>query len=258
MSIQQILSSYPRAAAGEDPYWGNVSLLLHMDGADGSTSFPDSSSSGRIMTAVGGAQVSTARKEYGSGSLYLNNNGYLQTPITPNLQLLSELEFTFETSIYIEAMPDTNGATSFSAFQLGVPESGIFTNCCGLEVHVDATDIKFLTFFYFDAGGSVTGHDAAVPFSVPWAGDWIKLAMVRDASGVRYYLNGKVINPVTNTVPTTPITLSGSGYLTIGGTPNVTYPRKMRGNVDEWRLTPGECRITGDTYIPSTGPFPNS
>lgn len=254
-----LLNPYRYVSAGPiDPYWAKVPLLLHMNGANGSTSFPDSSSSARTVTAIGAAQVSTARSEYGSGSLYLDNNGYLQTPITPNLQLLSGLEFTFETSIYIEAMPDTvGGQTSFSAFQLGVPGSGGFANCCGLEVHVDATDIKFLTFFYFDAGGSVTGHDAAVPFSIPWAGNWIKLAMVRDASGVRYYLNGNVINPVTNTVPTTPITLSGSGYLTIGGTPNVTYPRKMRGNFDEWRLTVGQCRYTGSSYTPETGPFPN-
>lgn len=55
-------------------------LLLHMDGADASTSFPDSSGNGHIVTVFGNAQVDTAESQFGGASLLLAGAGddYLQ------------------------------------------------------------------------------------------------------------------------------------------------------------------------------------
>jgi hypothetical protein len=48
----------------------NTNLLLHCDGADGSTSFPDSSNAAptHVVTAGGNAEVDTAQKKFGTGS----------------------------------------------------------------------------------------------------------------------------------------------------------------------------------------------
>ena len=43
----------------------NVKLLLHMNGNDTSTSFPDSSNSPHTVTAVGNAQVDTDESKFG-------------------------------------------------------------------------------------------------------------------------------------------------------------------------------------------------
>jgi phage-related protein len=55
-----------------DPYWANVSLLLRMNGTNGSTTFIDSSPQAYTINAYNGAQISTASPKYGSGALLLD------------------------------------------------------------------------------------------------------------------------------------------------------------------------------------------
>ena len=59
----------------------NTVLMLHMNGTNGSTSFPDDSPMNHTVTAVGNAQVSTSQKVFGTGSLLLDGSGdYLTVP----------------------------------------------------------------------------------------------------------------------------------------------------------------------------------
>jgi len=58
-----------------DPLFADVSLLLHMDGANGSTSFVDSSSSALPVTANGNAEISTAQSKFGGSSAYSDGAG---------------------------------------------------------------------------------------------------------------------------------------------------------------------------------------
>lgn len=51
-----------------DPDFASVALLLHMDGANGSASFTDSSGNAHAVTANGGAQISTAQSKFGGSS----------------------------------------------------------------------------------------------------------------------------------------------------------------------------------------------
>jgi hypothetical protein len=65
-ALQQVLAGYGAAAAATDPFFANVSTLLHMNGSPGSTSFPDVK--GKTYTAFGTASV-TATSKFGSGAL---------------------------------------------------------------------------------------------------------------------------------------------------------------------------------------------
>ena len=56
--------------AVDDSY---TKLLIHCDGADASTTFTDES--GKTITTVGNAQVDTAYKVFGTGSLLLDGTG---------------------------------------------------------------------------------------------------------------------------------------------------------------------------------------
>lgn len=57
------------------PSFANVKLLVGGDGVDGSTTFTDESPSARTLTAVGNAQVDTAEKKFGTGSILLDGSG---------------------------------------------------------------------------------------------------------------------------------------------------------------------------------------
>src|SRR3990172_8980810 len=53
--------------------------LLHGDGVDGSTTFTDED--GRIWTPSGNAQIDTAQKKFGTGSMLFDGTGdYISTP----------------------------------------------------------------------------------------------------------------------------------------------------------------------------------
>ena len=61
-----------------DTYWQNVSILNHFNGTNGSTYIPGAE--GKVLTPFGGAQLSTAQKQFGTSSLYLN--GVSQSYVT--------------------------------------------------------------------------------------------------------------------------------------------------------------------------------
>lgn len=64
---------------GKDPYFSSVVALLHMDGADGSTTFTDVK--GHPFTANGNAQIDTAQRKFGGASGLFDGTGdSLTTP----------------------------------------------------------------------------------------------------------------------------------------------------------------------------------
>ncbi len=65
-------------AGGND---GDVKLLLHGNGTDASTSFTDSSSGSKTVTASGNAQIDTAQSKFGGASMLFDGSGdYLSVP----------------------------------------------------------------------------------------------------------------------------------------------------------------------------------
>ncbi len=52
-----------------DQDYRNVSLLLHGDGTNGSTTIVDSSPTPKTVTAIGNAQLSTAQSKFGSNKV---------------------------------------------------------------------------------------------------------------------------------------------------------------------------------------------
>lgn len=59
----------------------STALLLHMDGADASTTFTDNGNTGHTVTANGNAQIDTDYKKFGTGSGLFDGSGdYLSIP----------------------------------------------------------------------------------------------------------------------------------------------------------------------------------
>ncbi|HLP78586.1 MAG TPA: LamG domain-containing protein [Candidatus Paceibacterota bacterium] len=83
-------------------------LLLHSDGANGATSFPDAAG-GRLVAVMGDAQVSTVQSRFGGGAAYFDGSGdYLETATSPDFEP-GDQAFTLDFWLY----PLDNGDSSY-------------------------------------------------------------------------------------------------------------------------------------------------
>ena len=84
MSIIYI-NPYQFAAAGPtDPDFADVSLLLHGDGTNGSTTIVDSSDNVNSVTANNGAQISTTQSKFGGSSIEFLSTANTGLAVTPS------------------------------------------------------------------------------------------------------------------------------------------------------------------------------
>jgi hypothetical protein len=83
-----------------DPYRSQVSLLLHGDGTNGSTTIVDSSPSPKTVTAVGDAQISTAQSKFGGASIAFDGNGDYLDASSSNQYAIGTEDFTVEGWVY--------------------------------------------------------------------------------------------------------------------------------------------------------------
>jgi hypothetical protein len=103
------------AAYGAYAQPANTVFLCHANGADASTTFTDVGPTGHTITANGNAQVDTAQKKFGSGSLLLDGTGdYLSVPDHADFEFGSG-NFTIEAWVRFAAVTGTQCiATKFN------------------------------------------------------------------------------------------------------------------------------------------------
>jgi hypothetical protein len=92
-----------------DPQFGSVSLLLHGDGANGSTTITDSSRLTNTVTAVGDAQISTAQSKFGGASIAFDGSGDYLTISSSSALSIGSGDYTVEFWIRWTALPETQG-----------------------------------------------------------------------------------------------------------------------------------------------------
>lgn len=79
-----------------DSHFPSTSLLLHFDGADGSTSIVDSSARPKTVAAFGNAAISTAHGKFGGSCLSMSaGGGYLMLPASAEYEFAAA-DFTME------------------------------------------------------------------------------------------------------------------------------------------------------------------
>ena len=89
-----------------DEEFDKVSLLLHGDGTNGSTTIVDSSSSPKAVTAVGNAQISTAQSKFGGASLAFDGNGDQLTALNVDA---NNTDLTIECWLRLNSYPTPTG-----------------------------------------------------------------------------------------------------------------------------------------------------
>lgn len=207
----------------KDPSFSSVAVLLHMDGANGGTTFTDSSSNARTVTRVGNAQISTAQSKFGGASALFDGDGdYLSTTISGGL---GSGDFTLEFWYYKTV------------------NSGWIFNCRTSGTAGDGFDMRH-DLQTTNSGGGIFSI-ATVPLN-----QWTHVAICRSGTTMRRFIDGTLNGSVTSSA-----NFSGASF-TIGGSPygNIGY---LTGYIDDLRITKGVARYTGN-FTPPAAAFPNA
>ena len=230
---------------GGDPYFANVSLLLHMDGSNGSTTFTDSSPAPSTISAYGNAAISTAQKQFGTGSLALDGGSanYLTAPANTKLDMGAG-DFTIECWVRLNSMPTGESYPNAKyIFGTGPANSGN-----GSQLYIGSTNLKFdLT---SDGSGEVVGGHGMT------TNTWYHVAVTRFSHSFRGFVNG---TQVGSTVTRSSASSWQGGYnWGIGAAePGTSLAANFNGYIDELRITKGVARYTAN-FTPPTAAFPDA
>ena len=215
-----------------DPYFSSVSLLLHGNGTDGSTSFIDSSSNSLSVTATGNAQIDTAIKQFGTGSLLFNGNGDNVAIANNSILTLGTGSFTIELWIYPLSQPG-----SFNSIIGGNASGQPIVNLRGSGT---SSSISFNIF------GSGDIFNINYTFT---QNNWYHIAISRSGTSLKVYINGSQIGSTI-----TDSTNISAPLTTVGGL-IVAYSQYFNGNIDDVRITKGVARYTGSSLTVPTREF---
>lgn len=209
-----------------------LALLLHLDGANNSTTFTDVR--GATITGVGSPHISTANFKYGGSSLQLDGtSSYLVTPVSAAYGLGTG-DFTIE--------------GSFNATDLGRnSQCFLDTRSAGASTQVKPTIFVQSNQILFYSNGV---QRAAASVS---ANTWYTVAWSRVSGTSYFFLNGTLIASVADTFD-----YGSSNDILIGQVGDSrTSPYYFGGYIDEVRVTKGLGRYTA-SYTVATSEFPDS
>lgn len=208
-----------------DPFYKDVSLLLHMDGSTGSATFTDTSANAMSVTPFNGAQISGTPSKFGNGSLSLSGSQWLEVPDSQAFDLSGD--FTVEAWVYFNATTD--------AALLGGDNTGNFDFAfVGNEIRL---------------GRINTNWDSSAPF-IRNTGIWYHVAWCRQYSTLRFFVDGQLKNSVPNTIAYS-VTAAN---MVIGGSTN--SERRLNGYINDLRITKGTARYIA-AFTPPTAAFPD-
>jgi hypothetical protein len=212
-----------------DAYFSNVSLLLHFDGSNGGTSFPDSSSNNVAITRSG-ATTETGTVLFGTASGDFSTGTRYLTAVASALFGFGTGDFTLELWLYWSSGAGNETLVDFRASDIATPLLFGITSAGAARTY-DGVTVR--------TGGTINAS----------AGN--HLAWVRASNVNTVYVNG-----VSGHTWTESRDFGSSKPLCIGV--NVSKTTEIfNGYLDELRITKGVARYTG-TFTPPTAAFPDS
>ena len=236
MSIIYINPYQFAAAAGPtDPNFANVSLLLHGDGTNGSTTIIDNSPSPKTVTAVGNAQISTAQSKFGGASMYFDGSGdYLAITEASNSFTFGTGDFTIELWLYPSNL---NGLTIILDWRTTGGIQGARPT-----IYRDGSNL------YLFANGNLIIGNSALTNQV-----FQHIALAKSSGSTRLFVDG---TQVGSTYSDSLNYLSPQGgAIYVGAVGSGTFG--MNGYIDDLRITKGVARYTSN-FTPPTAPFPDA
>lgn len=251
-----------------DRYYSNVSLLLHGNGVNGSTSIVDSSPSPKAVTAVGNAQISTAQSKWGGASIALDGSGdYLS--LNPELEelRLGYGDCTLEAWIRMTAIPTQVGETYWPIIHRGAVFNTTTGNVQAYSFRYSVTDGNRLAFVHRSSSAGFaegvhmfTKRSTVLNLSL---NTWYYVKAVRQGNSLILVLDG------VDVTDTSFGNYAWGGFdFSLTGANNKFEIGRMRGaagndgsvfwdangHIDDLRITKGVAR---DVSIVPTAPFPD-
>ncbi len=211
--------------AATDPYWASVSSLMHLDGANNTTTFTDQKPGSWSRT--GTAKLTTTDAKFGTACLILDGSSSIVKATHASADLNS-LPFTWEAWLNMDA---------------GAPDAGIFFALSGRGLTIETV-----------AGKVQVGSRNEIPNIITSSsnlpvGVWTHLAVCRIANTIAVYIDGVNVGSATHDRQ------FFNGDLQLGSYTSVS--KYFKGKIDDFRLTVGVARYTAN-FTPPSAPFPDS
>jgi hypothetical protein len=228
---EQVLAQRAGIWPTVDPNFANVSLLLHMDGTNGSTTFTDNSANTFTVTATGNAKLSTAQKKFGATSGLFDGSGDWITAPSVSAFSFGTGDFTVEAWIYRVSV-------------------NLYSALLEIGNHANADSIIFLV-----GTNGITAYSGGFLGSGTLAtGQWQHVAWTRSSGTLRTFVDGTLTS-----------TTSFSGNLSSNSNVSIGYGAGLNGGstyyfngyIDDLRITKGISRYNA-TFTPPTAAFPDS
>lgn len=231
-----------------DPDYASVSLLLHLDGTNGATTFTDNSQSPKTVTGNGNAQISTAQSKFGGASLLLDGNGDFLSIAANAAFNFGTSDFTVETFIY-NTSETNNYQTFFGNFNSASYASGArFFMVYGGSAPIVAQRRKIgFGGFNLDTNQSFLLSTTSILVNT-----WYHVAVTRQGNTFRLFVNG-VLEATATKTDAMDFSINGTR---IGANGWDGVASNFTGHIDELRVTKGVCRYSA-TFTPPTVPFEN-
>jgi hypothetical protein len=230
-----------------DPNFSNVSLLLHGDGTNGSTTITDSSPSPKTVTAVGNAQISTAQSKFGGASIAFDGSGdYASVTSSSAFDLgISNEPFTVEFWFYRNATGNT----------------GFFSKGGGDGNWNTSTGYAYYAFIeagviYWMWNHNISNQTPVFISSstLPAIEQWHHYAASYDGTNTRLFINGSQVGSSNTNIYIAP---ASANRVRVGSSSVDTGLQSLNGNIDDLRITKGVSRYNA-AFTPPTAPFPDA
>lgn len=218
----------PSSGGGTDPYFANVSALLHMQGANNGTVFTDSSSNALTCTALGNAKTITTDFKWGNSCANFDGSGDYITVAASSAMDFGSGNYTVEMWVKWSSV---SGAQTLIDFGNG------------------ATYLRFdngNTLYFFDAGAMMI---SGATISQLASGTWYYIAFVRTGNTRSVYVNGSLIGSASR------VGTSGSSSISTKIGARYDSALAFNGKMQDVRVTKSVARDV--TTIP-TAQFPDS
>lgn len=228
-----------------------TTLLLHFNGANGSTSFIDSSLYPKAVTATGSAQISTAQSVFNGSSVYFNGASAISIAADDAFRFGSD-NFAIDCRVRLTSLPPSGGFFTIAGIWISPLD---FSWLFGIG---NVSGVYYLYFYY-----SINGRDVLVAQSdavTLTVGVWGHLEISRAGSAGLFFVEGV---PSGTSMISGSIFSSASANLAVGGFSDLSggfisaYMAEMR--ILKWvsghtsAFTPAAQPYSSVSYLPPVG-----
>lgn len=221
-----------------DPLFNNVTLLLPLDGSDGSTAIVDESTLNNTVTVNGALALTTAEFKFGGASLRMPTNASATNQLSvPNSPTLLDVAGDFSIQFWFKRDPSFSGG-SLTYLLSDFQDGGAYA----IDIqHRGFTSGSVIRAELFSSAGSLISRVDTGGVIVD--GPWYYVEITRSEDTLYAFIDGVLLS----TDPVDPGIIGAGSSLDIGGSAGNTSD--TQGWLDDFRITNGVARNT-ESYTP--------